>query len=299
MQNNNHTKFILTPLTMIVDEAVNACKGLGYGIETYSLSEYVFQTTFLKMTGASEQKLKCICWDCATYDYDYRYRFLKKNYGECSRYEDINIVYSDLKKVVMKVNPSFTISYLLEDINITKYLQECLNNRITKAIDKEKKKKCLSDEDEAKMIVGVQKFYRNKELSVKEKQFLKKRGLLDLINKRIISILDHSVLSIWRQYDYELYKKTWNDILLADFATETIFDDKLRKNYITIVYNHRNRCAHNLTSYQENLPTLKTLIDKSHCYNNYFFRFAILILIDEIFMRLYRHFLLSINKGIY
>ena len=57
-------------------ETVTACTGIGDGVETQSLCEYVLQTTFLKMTGASEQKLKCICWEIATYDYEYRHRYL-------------------------------------------------------------------------------------------------------------------------------------------------------------------------------------------------------------------------------
>ena len=81
MQNNEQGKFILTPIADILQETVNACKGIGQGIETQSLGEYVLQTTFLKMTGAQEQKLKCICWEMATIDYRYRYQFLEGDGG--------------------------------------------------------------------------------------------------------------------------------------------------------------------------------------------------------------------------
>lgn len=78
MTTNIHQKFIETPISNILKEAVTACKTIGDGIETHPLAEYVFQTAFLQMTGASEQKLKCICWEMATYDYEFRSDFLNK-----------------------------------------------------------------------------------------------------------------------------------------------------------------------------------------------------------------------------
>ena len=107
MQSEEQRKFILTPIVEILQEAVNACKGIGQGIETQSLSEYVLQTTFLKMTGAQEQKLKCICWEMATNDYGYRYQYLKKNYGECSSYSDKSSIYKDLTEAVKKMDNQF------------------------------------------------------------------------------------------------------------------------------------------------------------------------------------------------
>ena len=97
-----HTKFILTPVFEILKDCVNATKGIGTGIETYPLCDYIMQTTFLKMTGASEQKLKCILWEIATNDYTFRYEFLRPqtNYGECSRMEEKNKVFRDLKNQI-------------------------------------------------------------------------------------------------------------------------------------------------------------------------------------------------------
>ncbi len=59
----------------------------------------------------------------------------------------------------------------------------------------------------------------------------------------------------------------------------------------SILYKHRNRCAHNTQSYQQNLPTLKTLANEDYQYENYFVRFAILILIDKVFIELYKKYL--------
>ena len=52
----------------------------------HPLYDYVLQTTFLKMTGSQEQKLKCIQWELATDDYEYRYDILSKSIGELSNY---------------------------------------------------------------------------------------------------------------------------------------------------------------------------------------------------------------------
>lgn len=38
------------------------------------------------------------------------------------------------------------------------------------------------------------------------------------------------------------------------------------------------------------MPTLDTLADKGYVYKNYFFRFAILLVIDELFVRLFRRY---------
>ena len=40
----------------------------------------------------------------------------------------------------------------------------------------------------------------------------------------------------------------------------------------------------------KDVPTLDTLADKGYVYKNYFFRFAILLVIDEVFVRMYRRY---------
>jgi hypothetical protein len=39
------------------------------------------QSIFIKMTGFQEQKLKCIVWELATDDYEYRYHKLTDKLG--------------------------------------------------------------------------------------------------------------------------------------------------------------------------------------------------------------------------
>ena len=51
--------------------------------------------------------------------------------------------------------------------------------------------------------------------------------------------------------------------------------------YKHYVYRHRNRCAHNLLSYQENRPTMNTMSSSEMAMNNYFIRFLVVALIDD------------------
>ena len=74
------------------------------------------------------------------------------------------------------------------------------------------------------------------------------------------------------------------DVLLSAFS---LFEN-VYKNYL---YKHRNRVAHNLLSYQQNLPTLSKLKEKNNKYENYFLYFFMLIFIDELFIYLYKKYL--------
>ena len=91
----------------------------------------------MRKSQQTEQKMKCICWEMATNDYEYRYKYLKKNYGECSDYNSKNSVYSDIIQQITKLNPDFSIYFIMENIEITNEEQEEIrNNYINKEINK-------------------------------------------------------------------------------------------------------------------------------------------------------------------
>lgn len=240
MKNGKHTRFILTPIYEILKDCVNATKGIDNGIETYPLCDYIMQTTFLKMTGASEQKLKCILWEIATNDYVFRYDFLKTSYGECSNFAAKNDVFKILKKQIKAMNS-----------------------------DKDVFKKIYDDSTKS--------------------QIMGKTG------PEIIRIFNQSVLSVWQGKQFNHFKFCYKKFFSNQFCN---FKDKendvslIEKsiNYDEIVWKHRNRCAHNLKSYQINLPDLSSLVNKECDYKNYFFRFSILVLLDEIFMKIYSEY---------
>lgn len=122
VQPNNHIQFILRPATNIVKEAIWSLNATSGGIETYPISEYLLHSLFLKLTGAQEQKLKCICWELACRDYEYRYtRYEKKPYSECSDYNDKCMVYVDLLEAITKLDDSFEISDDFKDEIISEW----------------------------------------------------------------------------------------------------------------------------------------------------------------------------------
>lgn len=99
----SHIPFILKPASDLVKEAMWSLNATGGGIETYPLCGYLLHSLFLKLTGAQEQKLKCICWEMACRDYEYRYeRFELNRYSECSSYKDKCMVYNDLLDEIRK-----------------------------------------------------------------------------------------------------------------------------------------------------------------------------------------------------
>lgn len=242
MKNNIHTKFILTPISEILSDCVNAVKGASYGIESQPLCEYIMQTTFLKMTGASEQKLKCIVWELATFDFEFRYEFLKnaKSYREYSSFDQKNKVFKDLKDEILKFSAQEVLQSVFEDSKKTEIL----------------------------------------------------RKITDMTN-----LFEKSCIAKWQEKEFLFFKKNINAFIKkTSFCNYNTRESSLNfyeqtDNYKKIVFDHRNRCAHNLKSYQANSPKFSSLIDENYDYENYFFRFAILILFDEIFMQMYQTYL--------
>ena len=228
---SKHTDFILTPIAEILYEFVSAHKGVGSGIETYALSEYTLQSVFLKLTGAQEQKMKCICWELATEDYDYRYeRYTRKRLGECSNYDEKNIVYKDLISAIKKFQPSYDITADFDRHAISQNIIEGITN----------------------LFAG-------------------------------------SNLASWAEQAYLEFTQNSQVLPHNQFASANLLEGVLQKRY-ELLYRHRNRCAHNTLSYQENLPTFKELYRSEHKYDNYFVRFALLTLIDKIVIKLFKKY---------
>lgn len=246
-----HHKFIVTPILDILKEGFSACYGIGKGIETYPLCDYILQSIFLKMTGAQEQKLKCICWEIATIDYEFRNKYLnqRSDYGEFSTYDQKN--------------------------NIFKTLWNCID-KLESNIKTE----------------GYQKIESDSEAS--QEEFLK-----NIREKTIAVMNDDSVLPLSDKRSYDVWK---SDPIFTSLGNcrkkEQLLAGKLKKLYENDVIRHRHRCAHNLTSYQQNLPTLDSLANKDYIYYNYYYRYNILILIDEIFIWLYNKYFKLISEDV-
>lgn len=239
---SRHTDFILSPISNVLKEVVSANSGIGNGIETYPLGEYILQAVFLKMTGFQEQKMKCICWELATEDYEYRYdRYTKAPLGECSSYKEKNTIYNDIINVIRKHKSNFDPK---------------------------------STWDKATLQLSTRNEIKNIFLATNLSSWVQ--------NTFSDFIIDNSILPTTQFV-------TGNDKL------NNLFESTLIERY-GMLYNHRNRCAHNTLSYQENLPTLKTISHPNYKYDTYFVRFALLLLIDKIFIELYTQYKLVIEE---
>lgn len=114
---SKHDKFIFTPITTVLEEAVTASYGIGSGIETYAVSDYIMQSLFLKMTGFQEQKLKCISWEMATNDFDFRRGLLNNEYkfSEYSNYSAKNNLFKKLQEIIQNLRVDFDIEVAITE----------------------------------------------------------------------------------------------------------------------------------------------------------------------------------------
>lgn len=293
----------MTPLSSILEDGANACSGVGTGIETYPLCDYILQSIFLRMTGAQEQKLKCICWEMATNDFEYRYYYIrtaKSDYGEFSTYSQKNNVYMQLLDEIRKCNPHFNVEdiYWIENDGTT--LQEQLLKkeylrRIKDRLDSNTNREPLSAEAKERIKENIKKECEKSRISILAKGG-RRLFVIGLIYG-IAHVLEDTLLAIGEQRSFSFCMDEITKLDVDTFATkDNLLEGELKSLYEKDVIKHRHRCAHNLTSYQQNLPTLDSLADKEHVYHNYYFRFMILILIDEIFMRIYEEYRESLKR---
>ena len=245
-----HSNFIYTPLSDILEDAANATQCIGQSIDVFPLCDYIMQSIFMKMTGAQEQKMKCICWELATVDFEIRYDLYNNwNLGECSALSAKNKIFVILLKAISKIKDDF-------DPN--------------GAIDKNIILQATKD--------TLMKFHRNSNInSFSSRDYQEFIKIFDTIeDKCIYQILDKNQV---------LFSKCDN---CSNHQTCT--KQKMLDNMYLHMYAHRNRCAHNLMSYQQNLPSLKSLSSADYIYENYYIRFALLVIIDLIITELYRIF---------
>lgn len=108
--------------------------------------------------------------------------------------------------------------------------------------------------------------------------------------EEIKKIFHNTVFETWAPREYHDLES--NGGLFAEnqfLVSEDVFVESKLSNAYIILYNNRNRFAHNLYSYQENVPTLKSLATESLLNTNFFIWFAVLNLFDKIFTTLYSY----------
>ena len=233
-----HTDFIISDIFDVVDDAIMSTSSLGQNISHYSLCEYLFQSVFLRLTGYQEQKLKCILWEIASDDLDFRYKYLigSVKVNECSQLSDKNIVYNILKKALEDKNHPFLFP---DEIEINRQISEIKDNLISK--------------------------------------------------------FETSVFRKWLPREYSRFIEFSSNIRYKRdgyFTLKSIFGgDNYLNEAFDKLYRHRNRCAHNLLSYQSNVPKLLDFTKDVDGSDNYFTRILLLCMIDNVFTRMFKFYI--------
>ncbi len=231
-----HDRFILSSAQDILNEGVELTTLLNSGMDSYPLMDYVLQALFLKLTGYNEQKLKCILWELATDDYEFRYNYTsnRMSVGECSSYSDKSKVYMEILKMISENGCSNILNAYRQTIidDVKRGIENTFEDSYVKT--------CFP-----RAYVDYTRFLskvKNKMIMTDEKNLIKKKSIL-----------------------YEAFMA---------------------------MYKHRNRCAHNLESYQENIPCFNQLSkDNQDLYDNWYTRFFVIILVDSVFVYLYAEYL--------
>lgn len=248
----SHISFILKPASDIVKEAVWSLNATGGGIETYPICGYLLHSLFLKLTGAQEQKLKCICWEMASRDFDYRYeRMERERYSECSNYKDKCLVYNDLLDRIRSFDENYQVDDATKDVILNDWRTECGQLFEGSLMAKHFKK---SYEAFKNMIIGIDRSW-----IMNDKQLLTK------------------------QENLSASAKTYAGTNTCGLSLNEIF--------VKYVHKERNRCAHNTRSYQHNLPSLKGMTADDYKLQNYFLFMSIILLLDTIYVKLFQVYL--------
>lgn len=316
MYNSVHSVFITTPLFAVMQDGIAASASLKMGVECYPLGEYFYQTLFLRMTGAQEQKMKCLCWEMATNDYTYRYEYLhNKKYDECSSYTDKCGIYKDIIGLIKKMEPNFKVYQLWENetlddaiisserVKWEKKVNKYRTKEITKNIAAQEKKKGITlpknTKDKIKVKIMGKPLPEND--YAEHLAGIKKIMAVSKLVEEVWHCIKKSNIVIWKEQDFCEFSANRGKKIKGEQVTPenaSLLGSHLQKFYENVVYVHRNRCAHNTFSFQQNLPTLSMLASKEILEQNYFYRFALLIVIDDVFMRLYKRYVeLKEKKG--
>lgn len=247
MNRDEHKTYIKNDLAKIMREVVCSANLLGNGMEFFAVNGYLLQSLFLQMTGAQEQKMKCICWELATDDLSYRHRryYTGWTLNQCSTLNDKNHVYEDLLRAIV-----------------------CRESTFKLFVDNTAKRNFLDD-----ILDQMKTVFENTNIALcnKPKYELFKAIFMNLKEENIVTD---------KKYIFQNGNK--------DAPISNVTPDTEVFAIYSLLYKHRNRCAHNTPSYQLNFPHLQDLRDvKFQKYDNIFLFYALLLMIDGIFRRLF------------
>lgn len=166
-------------------------------------------------------------------------------------------------------------------LNNYEYRYELLSNKLGECSNLNDKNKVY--EDIIKQIKILEPEFRISEL-------YKNNDIVTGSFNNVLSIIKKSNCSVFFEKQIESFahikNKIKEDINLVD---KKFLKDK--SPCFEKLYRHRNRCAHNLRCYQQNLPNLSELVKDDYEPENYVTYFSFLSVIDNIFVELFKKYL--------
>ena len=162
-----------------------------------------------------------------------------------------------------------------------RYLKFWKNSPMECSILKQKNQVC---ED---IVSQIKKFSPN----LGKEIYRDKNILVDNAKKSMKESIEDSFLISANPRQY----KTFNEILLKISGKcldlNTVFFSGNATSELNAIYNslyyQRNACAHNTRSQRQNIPSLSMISSPTYIYSNYFLYFFVLLLIDEIIIKLF------------
>lgn len=119
------------------------------------------------------------------------------------------------------------------------------------------------------------------------------KDIIDGLRKDFKEIVERSPFPLWLPGDYKRFNDFASQIKPIEngYMKGAIFGgDSVLCDAYQSAFEHRNRCAHNLRSYQTNVPALKLLQKDEKGYENYFAHLFILVMVDKVFTEYYRYY---------
>lgn len=283
---SKHDEFILTPIFLIISEAVTGSFGIGVGIETFPVSEYVMQSLFIKMTGFQEQKLKCIAWEIATNNFEYRRILLsgKDQLGEYSTYQAKNTIYKRLIEAIKLSDENFELEKHLDK---SKIFEDSLS----------RVKEILKDTNLSQWSQRKFRHFMDSKFT-EENQFMLNDTLFreppnsNQMPKKPKEIPERASEKSKNSY---LDKMKDYEAKMESYQNNINYNLKIKYEGL---YLNRNVLAHNVKSYQKNVPALNILRNENDESRNYYIWFFILNLIDSVFIELYKLYVLKLEENI-
>lgn len=243
----------------------------------------------------------------------------------------VNFILTPISSLLLEAQASLKLQpAAMENIAISEYIMQTIFLKMTGF--QEQKCKCINWElatddyayryeayrTQGKYNIGEGSTWTDKGKIFKglNKQILKEKKNIsneisdniidDTLNKTKKAIKDlYQNCQLMKQCsrEYAIFENVCNQVQRDCLDLNNIFKGKeieivpnqkinLSDMYTNHVYRHRNRCAHNLLSYQENRPTMNTMSSLEMAMNNYFIRFLVVALIDDemrLLFELYNH----------